>query len=92
MRFVSGVGDQKFGNFSNSHVIHTALHGAEQMMVQVWDMDGLVDHQVKNFAGPRVIVSDNTADGVIALSAKGGVVPFDINGSIVIEYYQCVAS
>jgi hypothetical protein len=87
MRFVSGVGNQKFGNFANGHVINTALHWAEQMMVQVWDVYSLVNHQVKNLAGLRVVLCDDTTDCVVALGAKGGVVPFDIHGSVVVKNY-----
>ena len=42
--FVSGVGDQKLGCLSNCHIINMALHWAEQVMIQVWNVDGLVDH------------------------------------------------
>ncbi len=85
MRFVSGVGDQKFGCFANCHVINTALHWAEQVMIQVWNVDGLVDHEVKNFAGLWMVMSNHTTDGVIALCAKGGVVTLHINWSVIIE-------
>jgi len=47
-------------------------------------MDSLVDHKVKNFAGLRVVICDNTADGVISLGAKGAVVALYLDGSIVI--------
>jgi len=42
MRFVSGVGYHEFWGLANSHVIHTALHWAKQVMVKV----GYVDHLV----------------------------------------------
>ncbi len=29
MRFVSGVGNQKFGDFTNGHIINIALHRAD---------------------------------------------------------------
>ena len=54
-------------------------------MVQVRNMDGLVDHQVKNFAGLWVVIGNHTTDGVIALCAEGGVVPLDINWSVIVE-------
>jgi len=54
-------------------------------MVQVWNMDGLVDHQVKNLAGLWVVVGDHTTDGVVSLLAEGGVIPFDINWSVIVE-------
>jgi len=84
MRFVSRVGDQKFWSLTNSHVINTALHWAEQVMVKVGNMDGLVDHQVKNLAGLRVIVRDHAADGVVCLGTEGSVITLDLDGSIII--------
>jgi hypothetical protein len=42
MRFVSGVGYQEFWGLANSHVIHTALHWAKQVMVKVGYVDRLV--------------------------------------------------
>jgi aconitase B len=41
---------------------------------------------VKNFAGLWMVVSNDAANGVVALGAKGGVIPFDINRSIIIKY------
>jgi hypothetical protein len=49
----------------------------------VWDVYSLVNHQVKNRAGLRVVLCDDTTDCVVALGSKGGVV---------IKYYQRVAS
>ena len=46
MRILSGVNGQKFRDFIEGHVIHTALHVAKQMVQQVWDMNHLVDDQV----------------------------------------------
>jgi hypothetical protein len=48
-------------------------------------VDGLVDHEVKNFAGLRVVVSEHTADGVVSLGTEGRVVTLDLDGSIVIS-------
>jgi hypothetical protein len=50
MHILSGVNGQKFRDIIDGHVIHTALHGAKQMVRQVWDMDCLVDDQVKLLA------------------------------------------
>ncbi len=54
-------------------------------MIQVWNMDGLVDHEVKDFTGLWMVISNHTTDGVIALCAKGGVVTLHINWSVIIE-------
>jgi hypothetical protein len=40
---------------------------------------------VKNFACLRVVVSNHTTDGVITLFAEGGVIPFNINWSVIVE-------
>ena len=74
MRFVSGVGGQKFWQVVDSHVIHTALHWTKQVMVQMRDMDGLVNNQVINFARHRVVIGDSPAYRLILSGAKGRVV------------------
>ncbi len=40
-------------------------------MVKVWDVDGLVDNQVKHPLGLWVIISDHTTHGLISLTSKG---------------------
>ena len=92
MRFVSRVGDQKFWCLTNSHVINTALHWAEQVMVKVGNMDGLVNHQVKNLASLRMVVSYHTADGVIRLGTEGSIITLHLDGSIVIMDNKGVTS
>jgi aconitase B len=42
---------------------------------------------VKNLAGLWVVVSNDAANGIVALRAEGGVIPFDINWSVIVEYY-----
>jgi len=55
-------------------------------VVKVWDMDGLVNHNVIYLAGQRVIISKRTTNGGIGFSAKGGVlISFDNNRSIIIK-------
>ena len=51
----------------------------------MWNVDGLVNHDVIYLAGQRVIIGKRTANGGISFSAKGGVIPFDDNRSVVIE-------
>ena len=45
MRMVSGVIHQKFRCLVNGHVIHAALHGAKQVVIKVWYVNGLVYQQ-----------------------------------------------
>ncbi len=85
MRVVSGVVRQEFRRLVDSHVINSALHWAKEMVVEVWDVNGLVNHTVIYFAGQRVIIGKRTTNGGIGLSAEGGVIPFDNNRSVIIE-------
>ncbi len=85
MRVVSGVMCQKFRRLVDSHVINSTLHWAKAMVVKMWNVDGLVNHDVIYFAGQRVIIGKRTTNGGKGLSAKGGVIPFDNKRSVVIE-------
>jgi hypothetical protein len=56
------------------------------MVVKVWDIYGLlVNHDVMYLASQRVIISKRTTTGCIGFSAKGGVISFDNNRSIIIK-------
>ena len=55
------------------------------MMVKMWNMDGLVNHNVIRLAGQRVIIGKRTTNGGIGLSAEGGVIPFNNNRSIIVK-------
>jgi hypothetical protein len=85
MRVVSGVVRQKFRRLVDGHVINSTLHWAKEMVVKMRDMYGLVDHNVIYLAGQRVIIGKRTTNGGIGFSAKGGVIPFDNNRSVVVE-------
>ncbi len=82
MRVVSGVVRQKFRRLVDSHIINSTLHWAKEM---VWDMYGLVDHNVIYLAGQGVIIGKRTANGGISFSAERGVIPFDNNRSVVVK-------
>ena len=47
----------------------------------MWDMHGLVNHDVIDLASQGVIIGKHTTNGGISFSAKGGVIPFDNNKS-----------
>ena len=85
MRVVSGVARQKFRRLVDGHVINSTLHWAKEMVVEMWDMYGLVDHNVIYLAGQGVIIGKRTTNGGIGLSAEGGVIPFDNNRSVVVK-------
>ena len=49
------------------------------------DVYGLIDHNVIYLTGQRVIIGKCTTNGGISFSAKGGVIPFDNNRSVVVK-------
>ena len=49
------------------------------------DMHGLVNHDVIDLASQGVIIGKCTTNGGISFSAKGGVIPFDNNRSVVVK-------
>ena len=85
MRVVSGVVRQKFRRLVDGHVINSTLHWAKEMMVKMWNMDGLVNHDVIYLAGQRVIRGKHTNNSGIGFSAEGGVIPFDDNRLIIVK-------
>ncbi len=85
MRVVSGVVRQKLRRLVDGHVINSTLHWAKEMVVKMWDMYGLVDHNVIYLTSQRVIVGKRTTNGGISFSAKGGVIPFDNNRLVVVK-------
>jgi len=85
MRVVSRVVRQKFRRLVDGHVINLTLHWAKEVVVKVRYMDSLVNHNVIYLAGQRVIIGKCTTNGSIGLSAKGGVIPFNINSSFMIK-------
>ncbi len=70
MHLVSGVSCQKFGKVFNGHVIHTTLHWAKEVMVKVWDVDGLVDNQVEHPPSLWVIIGIHTTHSLISFTSK----------------------
>jgi hypothetical protein len=44
------------------------------MVVKVWGIYGLVNHDVMYLASQRVIISKRTTNGGIGFSAEGGVI------------------
>jgi hypothetical protein len=92
MRVVSEVACQKFRRLVDGHVINSTLHRAKEMVVKMWDVYGLVDHDVIYLAGQGVIIGKRTTNGGISLSAKGGVMPFDNNRSVVVKKNQGITA
>ncbi len=59
MHILGGTNGQKFGDVIVNHVIHTALHGAKQMMCQMWDVYHLVNNQVEILSSCWVSICNN---------------------------------
>ncbi len=85
MRVVSGVVRQEFRRLVKGHIINSTLHWEKEMVVKMWNVDGLVNHDVIYLAGQRVVIGKRTTNVGIGLSAEGGVIPFNNNRSVVIE-------
>jgi hypothetical protein len=51
----------------------------------MWYMNGLVNHSVIYFAGHRVIISKNSANSSVSLSAEGRVITLNNNWSVIVK-------
>ncbi len=85
MRVVSGVVRQKFRRFVNGHVINSTLHWAKEVVVKVWDINGVVNHDVIHRASERVIIGKRTTNGGVSISAEGRVIPFNNNRLVIVK-------
>jgi len=92
MRVVSGVVYQKFSHLVDGHVINSTLHWAKEMVVKVGYMNSLVNHNVVNLTGQRVIIGKRTTNGDIGLSAERGVIPFENNRSFIVKQNKGITS
>ena len=92
MRMFSGVTRQEFWRFVDDHVINSALHRAEEMVVKMWDMNGLVHHQVVNLAGLWVIIGKGATYCGVCRRAQGRVIALDINRSFIILYNKGITT
>ena len=55
------------------------------MVVKVWNINGLVNHNVIDLASQRIITGKRITNGGIGFGAKGGLIPFDSNKSVVVK-------
>ena len=85
MRMFSGVTRQEFWRLVDGHVINSALHRAEEMVVKMWDVNSLVYHQVVNLTGLWVIIGKSATNCGVCGRAQGRVIALDINWSFVVE-------
>jgi hypothetical protein len=63
----------------------STLHWAKEVVVNMWDMHGLVNHNVIDLASQGVIIGKRTTNGGISFSAKGGVILFDNNSLVKVK-------
>ena len=58
----------------------STLHWAKEVVVNMWDMHGLVNHDVIDLASQGVIIGKRTTNGGISFSAKEGSYPLTTTG------------
>ena len=76
------------GTIVYDNTIRTTLHWAQQMMVQIWNMNGLVEDKVVLQACERVHIGEGTTDCAVLLCTNQGVIPLDIDRTIVIIQFE----
>ena len=84
MEFLSGSTAVYPGTLIYDNIILMILHWEHQMMVQIWNMNGLVDNKVVIQACERVQIGEGTTEGAVLLCTKQGVIPLEIDRTIVI--------
>jgi len=62
------------------------------MVVKVGYVNSLVNHNVINLTGQRVIIGKRTTNGGIGLSAVGGIISFNNNRSVIIKQNKGITS
>ena len=85
MHLVSGVHSQKLWHVFNNHVIHTTLYWAKKVMVNMWDVDGLVDNQGGHPPGLWVIIGNYTTHSLISFTSKGLIIARNKDRSIIVQ-------
>ena len=88
MGFLSGFTAVHPGTLVYDNTIRTTLHWAQQMMVQICHMNGLVDNKVVLQSSERVHIGKGTTDCAVLLCTKRGVIPLDIDRTILIMQFE----
>ena len=70
MGFLSGFTVVHPGTIVYDNTIHTTLHWAQQMMVQIWHINGLVDYKVVLQACEEVHIGEGTTDCAVLICTK----------------------
>ena len=88
MGLLSGFTAVHPGTLVDYNIVRTALHWAQHMMVQIWNMNGLVDNKVVIQASERVHIGEGTTDCDALLCYNRGVMLLDIDRTIVIIHFE----
>ena len=88
MGFLSELTALHLGTLVYDNTIFTTLHWAQQMMVQIWHMNGLVDDKLVLQACERVHIGEGTTDYAVLICTKRVDIPLDIDRTIVIIQFE----
>ena len=88
MGFLSGFTEVHRGTLVYDNTIFTTLHCAQKMMVQIRHINGLVDNKVVLQDSERVHIGEGTTDCDVLICTKRGVIPLDIDRTIVIIQFE----
>ena len=53
----------------------------------MWNMDGLVHHEMIFYTSHRVLIVKHTAHGMKGLVSKGWVIGMNLAGPVMVKYY-----
>ncbi len=97
MRVVSGKTSQKFWDIVDCHVINAALHGAKQVIVELWHVDRMIEHKVVYLPVSWMVECKDAADCFEHLQTLLWVIPNNFHWSVVTLYnkdaspkYSCI--
>ena len=88
MVFLSGFTEVHPGTLIYDNTIRTTLHWAQQVIVRICHMNGLVGDKVVLQASERVHIGKGTTDFAVLICTKLGVIPLDIDRTIIIINFE----
>ena len=88
MGLLSVFTEVHLGTLVYDNIVHTTLHWAQQMMVQIWHMNGLVDDKVVLQASERLHIGEATTNCAVLICTKRGVIPLYIDRTIIIIQFE----
>ena len=84
MGLLSGFAAVHPGTLVYDNTICTSLYWAQQMVVQIRNINGLVENKVVLQSSERVHIGEGTTECAVLICTKRGVIPLDIYRTIVI--------